>query len=118
MSLEKRIKYLRQQKWWSQMQLSKKLNTHQKQIAGYERGVHTPRVELLIKMAELFNISLDYFAFDNHESTMQIADRDLIQPVKEIDKLPEEDRTTIKAMLNTFITKNRFKQLTSDTAKF
>jgi transcriptional regulator with XRE-family HTH domain len=119
MSLGKRIKHLRQQKGWSQMQLSKKLNTHQKQISGYERGIHAPSVELLIKMAELFNISLDYFAFDNQENTthIQIADRELIQTVKEIDKLSEEDRTTIKAVLNTFIIKNRFQQLASDTSK-
>ncbi|MFH2092821.1 MAG: helix-turn-helix transcriptional regulator [Pseudomonadota bacterium] len=36
------------------MQLSKKLNTHQKQISGYERGIYAPSIDLLIKMADLF----------------------------------------------------------------
>lgn len=113
MVLGERIKHLRQQRGWSQMQLSKKLNTHQKQISGYERGIHTPSIDLLIKMAELFNISLDYFAFDDQEdkTRIQIADRELMQTVKEIDNLPEEDRATIKAVLNTFIIKNRFQRL-------
>ena len=36
------------------MQLSKKLYVHQKQISGYERGIHAPSIELLIKMEELY----------------------------------------------------------------
>jgi hypothetical protein len=52
-------------------------------------------VELLIKVAELF--------------------RELMRTVKEIDDLPEKDRTTIKAVLNTFIIKNKFQRLASET---
>ncbi len=61
-------------------------------------------------------MSLDYIAFDDREdkSRIQIADRELIQTVKEIDDLPEEDRATIKAVLNTFIIKNRFQRLASE----
>lgn len=119
MSLGDRIKQLRQQRGWSQAQLSKKLNIHQKQISGYERGIHAPSIELLIRMAELFNVSLDYIAFKDHEekNIAPIADRELMQAVQEIDLLPTEDRATIKAVLNTFIIKNRFQRLASDTQK-
>ena len=67
MALGDRIKQLRQQRGWSQAQLSKKLNVHQKQSSGYERGIHSPSIELLVRMTELFNVSLDYIAFDNRE---------------------------------------------------
>lgn len=118
MSLGERIKRLRQERGLSQAQLSKKLNVHQKQISGYERGIHAPSVDLLVKMATLFNVSLDYLAFDDREENktrIQIADRDLMQTVKEIDNLPPEDRATIKAVLNTFIIKNRFQRLATET---
>lgn len=117
MSLGERIRQLRQQRGWSQAQLSKKLRVHQKQISGYERGIHAPSVELLIRMAELFNVSLDYIAFDDRKekTTAPIADRELMQAVQEIDQLPAEDRDTIKAVLNTFIIKNRFQRLASET---
>ena len=100
MTLGKRIKQLRQQRGWSQAQLSKKLNVHQKQISGYERGIHSPSIELLVRMAELFNVSFDYIAFDNREekNIIPIADRELMQ-----------------AVLNTFIVKNRFQRLASET---
>ena len=117
MTLGERIKRLRQDRGWTQTQLSKKINVHQKQISGYERSVHAPSIELLIKVAELFNVSLDYIAFDDRgdKNRIQIADRELMRTVKEIDDLPEKDRTTIKAVLNTFIIKNKFQRLASET---
>lgn len=117
MTLGDRIKQLRQQRGWSQAQLSKKLNVHQKQISGYERGIHSPSIELLVRMAEFFNVSLDYIAFDNREekNIIPIADRELMQAVQQIDQLSAEDRATIKAVLNTFIVKNRFQRLASET---
>jgi transcriptional regulator with XRE-family HTH domain len=119
MTLADRIKQLRQQRGWSQTQLAKKLNVHQKQISGYERSIHCPSIELLIRMAELFNVSLDYIAFDNREDKnyVPIADRELMQAVQLIDQLSAEDRATIKAVLNTFIVKNRFQRMASETQK-
>ena len=119
MALGNRIKRLRQEKGWSQMQLSKKLNVHQKQISAYERGIHSPSIDFLVKLADLFNVSLDYLAFDDrHDSNqLQIADRELIQTMKEIEALSEEDKVTIKAVLNTFIIKNRFQRIASETSR-
>lgn len=117
MTLGNRIKQLRQQRGWSQAQLANKLNVHQKQISGYERDIHSPSIELLVRLAELFNVSLDYIAFDNREekNIIPIADRELMQVVQQIDQLSAEDRATIKAVLNTFIVKNRFQRLASET---
>jgi transcriptional regulator with XRE-family HTH domain len=117
MALGNRIKQLRQQRGWSQAQLAKKLTVHQKQISGYERDIHSPSIELLARLAELFNVSLDYLAFDNREekNIIPIADRELMQVVQQIDQLSAEDRATVKAVLNTFIVKNRFQRLASET---
>lgn len=119
MTLGDRIKRLRQEKGWSQMQLSQKLKVHQKQISGYERGIHAPSIEFLIKLANLFNVSLDYIAFDDRgdNNQLQISDRELIQTMKEIEGLSEEDKITIKAVLNTFIIKNRFQRIATETGQ-
>jgi hypothetical protein len=65
-----------------------------------------------MRIAELFNVSLDYLAFDNREDVrkVRIADRGLLQKP---DKFFEQDRSTIKAVLATFILKNRFQKLAS-----
>ncbi len=114
MTLGDRIKRLRQGRNWSQTQLAQRLDVHQKQVSGYERNVHVPSVEVLIRLAELLDVSLDYLAFEDRDdtrSTSQIADRDLLRKMEEVDKLPEADKTTIKAVLDSFILKSRFQQL-------
>jgi transcriptional regulator with XRE-family HTH domain len=116
MTLGERIKRLRQERGWSQTQLGQKLGVHQKQISGYEREVHVPSTEVLLRMARLFDVSLDYLAFDDRPDTkpgVQIADRDLLEKLEAIDRLSEHDKTTVKAVLDTFILKNRFQQLAS-----
>lgn len=113
MSLGTRIKRLRQDRNWSQAKFAQKLNIHQKQISGYERNVHVPSTDLLIRIADLFNVSLDYLAFENRDDSLQvqIADRDLLQKLEAIDQLTDADRNTVKAVLDTFIIKNQFQQL-------
>ncbi len=113
MSLGTRIKRLRQDRNWSQAQFALKLKVHQKQISGYERDVHVPSTDLLIRVADLFNVSLDYLAFEDRDDSqqVQIADRDLLQKMEAIDQLTDADRNTVKAVLDTFIIKNRFQQL-------
>lgn len=80
-----------------------------------ERGIHSPSTDLLIKVAELFNVSLDYLVFENREDVRcaQIGDRELLQKLDEIDKFSEQDKATIKAVLDTYILKNRFQKLAS-----
>jgi len=108
-----KIKRLRQERGWSQAQLAIKLKIHQKQISGYERGAHTPGTDLLIRIAELFNVSLDYLAYEDRADVrrVQVADRELLQKVEELDKLSESDRATVKAVLDTFILKRQLQRL-------
>jgi transcriptional regulator with XRE-family HTH domain len=113
MTLGERIKRLRMERGWSQTQLAQKLDVHPKQVSGWERGAHTPSTDVLIRIAEVLSVSLDYLAFENREAKRQveIADLELLEKLQEIDKLPEEDKQTVKNVLDTFILKGRFQRL-------
>lgn len=91
-----------------------KLGIHQKQVSGYERGVHVPQTELLIRIAETFGVSLDYLAFADRDDTnlSGIADRELLEKLQALDQLPDTDRAIVKSVLDTYITKHRIQQLT------
>ncbi len=58
-------------------------------------------------------VSLDYLAFENREANrhIDIADLELLEKLQEIDKLPDEDKETVKNVLDTFILKRRFQRL-------
>ena len=58
--LASQILDLRKNAGMSQLQLAQKLNVCQSTIGMYEQGRRTPAIDMLIQMAKLFNVSLDY----------------------------------------------------------
>ncbi|MBQ7892149.1 MAG: helix-turn-helix transcriptional regulator [Erysipelotrichaceae bacterium] len=61
------IKNLRIQHKMSQAELARKLNVSDSIISGYERGVRTPSIEVLLNLKDTFGVSLDYFITDEIE---------------------------------------------------
>ena len=57
-----RIKYLRKQRGWTQEKLAEILNVSRSTIAGWEAPskANFPDREMLLKIANLFNVSMDY----------------------------------------------------------
>jgi len=74
-------------------------------------GCNTPSTDVLIKLADIFEVSLNYLAFETEgqAAKVNIKDRELLRKFKEIDKLSEKDKGTIKEILDTFILKTNFK---------
>ena len=55
-----RLKKLRKKKGISQLRLATDLNTTQNTISRYETGEREPGIDELIKIADYFNVSVDY----------------------------------------------------------
>ncbi len=55
-----KLKELRKEKGISQLKLALILNTSQNTISRYETGEREPGINELIKLAEYFNVSIDY----------------------------------------------------------
>ena len=55
-----RLKEIRKSKGISQLKLAMDLNTNQNTISRYETGEREPGINELIKIADYFNISIDY----------------------------------------------------------
>lgn len=58
-----RIRKLREKAKISQQELGKNLKLSQTRISRYERGFSAPPLKVLIKLAEIFKVSLDYLLF-------------------------------------------------------
>lgn len=55
-----RIRELRKQRGWTQAQLADKIGVTKSVISFYERQDRAPSPEVLIKFANLFDVSADY----------------------------------------------------------
>lgn len=55
-----RITALRRGKGWSQAELARQLQISPSAVGMYEQGRREPSLELLVRMAQLFEVSVDY----------------------------------------------------------
>jgi len=65
-TVAKNICELRQMNNMTQLDLAEKLNYSDKTISKWERAESTPDVSVLIEMAELFGVTLDYLVTEDH----------------------------------------------------
>jgi len=55
-----RLQTLRESKGLSQAEVARRLGLAKGTVSSYERNIKTPRLEVLIKLAVLYNSSIDY----------------------------------------------------------
>ena len=60
MIMQNNLKKLRKEKGYSQIAVQMKTGIEQALISKYERGERVPPTESLIRLAELYNVSIDY----------------------------------------------------------
>lgn len=67
-NLAKRLKELRDKSGWLQRDVADKLNVRSNTLSGYESGTRSPDPEMIVKLAELYQVSTDYLlGHKNHD---------------------------------------------------
>lgn len=69
------ISALRQANNMTQLELAQRLNYSDKTISKWERGESAPDVSVLVEMAELFGVTLDYMVTDGHDDVPTVPIR-------------------------------------------
>lgn len=60
MEFKDRLVQLRTEREWKQNQIAKFVNVDPSMISKYEQGIHVPDIATLIKLADCFDVSMDY----------------------------------------------------------
>lgn len=95
MSLQNRIKLLREEKDLTQKELAAYLQVDRATISGYETKGKQPDVEKLTKIAKIFEVSLDYLI-----NGVEINDQFDITVTTEQEHLMDENIYQIYSQLN------------------
>jgi len=106
MAFGSRLLELRKAKGLSQTELAEQIGVHKNVLGKYEREEVRPSIDIAMKAAEFFGVSLDYLAGKiNQEVDSSIVDR-----VTTIQNLPEKDQEHILFTLDAMIrdAKSRF----------
>ena len=88
--LGKKIKELRTKSKFTQSELANLLGVTKSSVASYENDSRQPSFSVLIKIAQIFNVSTDYLLLNKPEKNISIA------------SLNEEQTEIIKSLIKTF----------------
>ncbi len=103
-----RIAQLRKQKVWSQTELAKKIGASREAIGKYERNEALPSIETAKKIADAFEVSLDYLVDEN---AMPTFDKKTVNRLKDIQHLNEEDKKHVFALLDAFLARTKIQSI-------
>jgi len=102
MNINKTIGDLRKKRDWSQSDLANQSGVSREMIGKYERGDAMPSIDAAKKIADAFGVSLDYLV---GEGVNAAFDKATVKRLQDIQKLSEEDKAHVYAMLDAFLLK-------------
>jgi transcriptional regulator with XRE-family HTH domain len=90
-------------------ELAKRAKVSRTIIGNYERNANTPSIEVLIKLARVFNVSLDFLVGEGQLSSLN---KDLLKRIEDIESLDSDTREhlffLIDNVIQNFKTKKAF----------
>ncbi|MFC2696366.1 MAG: helix-turn-helix domain-containing protein [Candidatus Absconditicoccaceae bacterium] len=78
MEFSERLKNLRKKAGFTQVDVASKLGISQPAYASWERGVKKPTQENLVKIAQIFNVSIDYLVGNSEEKLDELDNIELL----------------------------------------
>lgn len=103
-----RIAYLRKTKSLSQTDLAKSISASREAIGKYERNEAMPSVETAKKIADVFEVTLDYLVDETAAATL---DKQTVKRILDIEKLSQEDKQNIFYTLDNLIKAAKLKTI-------
>jgi len=105
------LKTLREEKGLTQQQVADLVHMHRSNYSKVEKGERDLSLESVNVVAKYFGYTIDQLVnFDgNIPEEVTIEDKSLIEQVRLIEELEEEERNMVFKMIDTFLTKKKFK---------
>lgn len=112
-SVGKQIQKLRKEKNLNQSQLAEKIGISLTQLQRYENKGVQPPADILRKLADTFNVSIDFIVYGDSEEKAQqsIKDNELLSQFKAVEQLDSKDKATIKDIIDAFIKRSKINQI-------
>ena len=111
MSFGQRLKEVRTSLKISQEALAAQIGVHANHLSRYERDLTQPSIEVVKKIAQALNVSIDTIVFGNPEPEQCINDQELISLFRDIEQFSNEDKAIVKTLIDAFITKRKVQKL-------
>ena len=112
MSLGNRIKDLRKERDWSQDEFAAAAKIDGRQVSRYENDRVVPSIEVVVKIATAFDVSIDFLLLDDApRRPLAAATSPLIDRIRQVGYFSEDDERSLLHLLDAIEAKNKLKEL-------
>lgn len=110
-NIGKTIKKIREDKEMTQLQIAELIHMHRSNYSKVESGERDLSIEAVNKIAKFWGMTIDELVnFDGKmPDDITVEDKSLMEQVKLIQELEPEEKNMVFKMIDTFLTKKRFK---------
>jgi transcriptional regulator with XRE-family HTH domain len=111
MGVGSNIRRIREQRGIKQQEIAELINMHRSNYSKIENDQREISVSALDKVAQFFNVSIDELVHlgDELPQEIEVKDKSTLEQLKLIQELNEDDRNMVFKLIDTFITKKKFK---------
>ena len=111
MSIGQNIKKIREDKNLTQQQIAELIHMHRSNYSKVESGQRELSVDAINKVAKYFGMTIDQIVnFDGAiPQEITIEDKAMMEQVKMIQELEPDEKNMVFKMVDTFLTKKKFK---------
>merc|ERR1711974_315896 len=111
MNIGENIKRIREQKGMLQKEVATAVNVHPSNYSKIEKGERLPSIDVADKLAKLFDMTIDQIIHlgNGLPQEITIEDKTTTEQLKMLQQLDEEDRKALFRIIDTMVTKKKFK---------
>ena len=114
MEIGKSLKKLREDKGLTQQQMATLIHAHRSGYSKMENGQQDVPIDSLVRIANHFSIPVDdiiyYSERQDIPSEVSMEDMETLEQLRLIKELEKDERTILLKLIETFVTKKRFKE--------
>jgi transcriptional regulator with XRE-family HTH domain len=107
LNIGNKITLLRKEKGWSQGDLAEQISASREIIGKYERNENSPSLEMALKMAKAFGVTVDFLLGEGEYSSY---DKDTVDRLKDIQKMDSNTKSVLFNVIDTYIQNFKSKQ--------
>ena len=107
LNIGNKISLLRKEKGWSQGNLAEQIEASREIVGKYERNENLPSVEMTLKIAKAFGITVDFLLGEGEYATY---DKDTMDRIKSIQKMDAGTKNILFNVIDTYIQNFKTKQ--------
>ncbi len=108
-TIGERIKRLRMNKQWSQIDLARHIDSDNRQVSKYEHNKIFPAGETLVKLAKAFSITIDYLIQGEltGEANDRLKDKELLEMFEQVAQFNSKDKEAVKNFVDALSVRNK-----------